>query len=136
MLIKIGFDMEFELRGPTPMVLMLFVHPSREKDLRRAQELCVEPDLPISYYTDLFGNRCARLLAPAGNLRLNLETLGEQKAVVDHVMETVNRLTERTQEAQTMLRSLQTEREIAERIERSIKQLRKTAAPDEKQRLP
>jgi len=50
-------------------------------------------------------------------------------------METVNRLTERTQEAQTMLRSLQAEREIAERIERSIKQLRKTAPADEKQRL-
>jgi hypothetical protein len=69
------------------------------------------------------------------DVRLNLETLGEQKAVVDHVMETVNRLSERTQEAQTMLRSLQTEREIAERIERSIKQLRKTAPPDEKARL-
>jgi hypothetical protein len=63
------------------------------------------------------------------------ETLGEQKAVVDHVMETVNRLAERTQEAQTMLRSLQTERELAERIERSIKQLRKTAPAEEKQRL-
>src|SRR4030095_7087026 len=68
------------------------------------------------------------------DVRLNLETLGEQKAVVDHVMETVNHLTERTREAHTMLRSLQTEREIAERIERSIKQLRKTAPPDEKQR--
>jgi hypothetical protein len=50
-------------------------------------------------------------------------------------METVNRLAERTQEAQTMLRSLQAEREIAERIERSIKQLRKTAPAEEKQRL-
>ena len=71
----------------------------------------------------------------AKDVRLNLETLGEQKAVVDHVMETVNRLTERTQEAQTMLRSLQAEREIAERIERSIKQLRKTAPAEEKARL-
>ncbi len=83
MLIKIGFDIEFELRGPTPMVLMLFVHPSREKDLRRAQELHVEPDLPVSYYTDLFGNRCARLLAPAGNLRLTLETLIEDSGELD-----------------------------------------------------
>ena len=45
MLIKIGFDIEFELRGPTPMMLMLYVHPSREKDLRRAQKLHVEPYL-------------------------------------------------------------------------------------------
>ena len=83
MLIKIGFDIEFELRGPTPMVLMLFVHPSRENDLRRAQELRVEPDLPVSYYTDLFGNRCARLLAPPGNLRLMLETLVEDSGEPD-----------------------------------------------------
>ena len=83
MLIKIGFDIEFELRGPTPMVLMLFVHPSRENDLRRPEELQVEPDLPVSYYTDLFGNRCARLLAPAGNLRLTLETLIEDSGELD-----------------------------------------------------
>jgi hypothetical protein len=50
-------------------------------------------------------------------------------------MDTVNRLGQQTQEAQTMLRSLQAEREIAERIERSIKQLRKTTPADEKARL-
>ena len=77
MLIKIGFDIEFELKGPTPMVLMLFVHPSREPDLRAPQELQVDPQVPVSYYTDLFGNRCARLLAPAGQIRFALETVIE-----------------------------------------------------------
>jgi len=66
------------------------------------------------------------------DVHLNLETLGEQKAVVDHVMENVSHLTQRLQEAQTALRALQTERELAERIERGIKQLRKSAAPQEK----
>jgi transglutaminase-like putative cysteine protease len=75
MLIKIGFEMEFDLPGPTPMVLLLFVHPSREPDLRRPQSLRVEPGVPITYYTDLFGNRCARILAPAGTLRFSLETM-------------------------------------------------------------
>ena len=60
------------------------------------------------------------------DVRLNLETLGEQKAVVDHVMDSFSRLTEKVQEAQTTLRSLQAERELAERIERGIK----TAAQD------
>ena len=84
MLIKIGFDIEFELRGPTPMVLMLFVHPIARKAICAApEELHVEPDLPVSYYTDLFGNRCARLLAPAGNLRLTLETLIEDSGELD-----------------------------------------------------
>jgi transglutaminase-like putative cysteine protease len=75
MLIKIGFDIEFDLPGPTPMVLLLFVHPSREPDLRRPQKLRIEPEVSITHYTDLFGNRCARVLAPAGALRFSLETL-------------------------------------------------------------
>lgn len=83
MLINIGFDIEFELAGPTPMVLMLFVHPSREADLRGPQKLRVEPELPVTYYTDLFGNRCARLLAAAGSLRLALETLVEDSGEPD-----------------------------------------------------
>lgn len=83
MLIKIGFDIEFELRGPTPMVLMLFVHPSRQEDLRQPEELLVEPAVPVSYYLDLFGNRCARLLAPAGNVRFKLETVIEDSGEPD-----------------------------------------------------
>ena len=63
---------------------------------------------------------------------MNLETLGEQKAVVDHVAERVGRMEFAMQEAQTVLQSLQHERQLAERIEQSIKQLRartgKTAA--------
>ena len=58
------------------------------------------------------------------DVRINLETVGEQKAVVDHVMETFTRLTEMAREASSTLRALQSERELAERIERSIKQLR------------
>ncbi|MEO5753519.1 MAG: transglutaminase family protein [Chthoniobacterales bacterium] len=83
MLIKIGFDIEFELRGPTPMVLMLFVHPSRQGDLRAPEELRVQPEVPVTYYADLFGNRCARLLAPAGHLQLQLETLIEDSGAPD-----------------------------------------------------
>jgi len=50
-------------------------------------------------------------------------------------MDNFNRLTEKVQEAQNTMRALQAERELAERIERGIKQLRKTATPEEKQRL-
>lgn len=83
MLIKIGFDIEFELRNATPMVLMLFVHPSRQTDLRSPEELRVTPDTRVSYYSDLFGNRCARLLAPEGNVRLQIESLIEDSGEPD-----------------------------------------------------
>jgi hypothetical protein len=50
-------------------------------------------------------------------------------------MESFARLSEMMREAQSTLRALQAERELAERIERGIKQLRtKTSSPQEKQR--
>jgi len=73
--ITIGFDIEFDLPAPTPMILMLYVHPSRQKDLLAEQTIVVEPAIPLTEFTDLYGNRCARIFAPAGNLRLSLETL-------------------------------------------------------------
>ncbi len=69
------------------------------------------------------------------DVRINLETLGEQKAVVDHVAEKVAQLEFMLQEARNTLRTLQHERELAERIEQGIKQLRaKTGVPDEGKR--
>ena len=69
------------------------------------------------------------------DVRINLETLGEQKAVVDHVAEKVAQLEFTLQEARNMLRMLQHERELAERIEQGIKQLRsKTSSTDESKR--
>ena len=71
------------------------------------------------------------------DVRVNLETLGEQKAVIDHVAERLARLEFVMQEAQNTLRNLQQERELAERIEESIKQLRaRTAAKPDETRKP
>ena len=75
MIIKIGYDIQFELVAPTPMVLMLYVHPSRRGDLRLAEKLIVDPEVPVTNYIDMYGNLCGRLLAPAGNVRFALETL-------------------------------------------------------------
>ena len=58
------------------------------------------------------------------DVRVNLEMLSEQRAVVDHVVESMARLNETVQSAQATLKALQTERELAERIERGIKLLR------------
>jgi hypothetical protein len=62
-------------------------------------------------------------------VRVNLETLGEQKSLVDHLAEKLARLDFMTQEAQNTLKTLQRERELAERIEHGIKQLRSRALP-------
>jgi transglutaminase-like putative cysteine protease len=83
MLIRIGFDIAFELRGPTPIVAMLYVHPSRQPDLRTAEKLVVSPDVPVAEYIDSFGNRCARLLAPAGIIELRLDSIIEDSGKPD-----------------------------------------------------
>src|SRR5436190_15387100 len=74
MLIRIGYDISFELANPTPLIAMLYVHPSRRKDLQALEEVTVEPNVPVHTYQDSFGNICGRLLAPAGTVRFTLET--------------------------------------------------------------
>ena len=58
------------------------------------------------------------------DINVNLEMLGEQRAVIAHVGEKLARLDFMVQEAQNTLRALQREREVAERIEQGIKSLR------------
>ncbi|HEY8835314.1 MAG TPA: hypothetical protein VIM09_06985, partial [Chthoniobacterales bacterium] len=83
MIIKIGFDIQFELPAPTPMILMLYVHPSRQADLRAEEKITVEPNVALTDFTDLYGNRCARILAPAGDIRFSLETFIEDSGEPD-----------------------------------------------------
>jgi len=69
-------------------------------------------------------SRADTLMHMLGDINVNLDMLGEQRAVVDHVGEKLARLDFTVQEAQNTLRALQREREVAERIELSIKALR------------
>jgi len=75
MRIRIGYDIVYDLPAPTALLLMLYTHPSRGDDLLEPDLLHTEPSLPIQEFTDGFGNRCARLLAPAGRLRLFSDAL-------------------------------------------------------------
>ena len=43
MLIRLGYDIRFELPGSVPMVALLNVHPSRVTDLLEPDELQTEP---------------------------------------------------------------------------------------------
>jgi hypothetical protein len=69
MFIRVGYDIIFEHPAPTPLIIMLDLHPARRGSVRRGDFLLVEPPVPISYYHDGFGNRCGRLLAPTGPMR-------------------------------------------------------------------
>ena len=75
MLIRVGYEIEFNLPAETAMLAMLNVHPSRSLDLLEPDEVRTEPGLLITNYFDSFGNRCTRFVAPAGKLRLFNSTL-------------------------------------------------------------
>jgi transglutaminase-like putative cysteine protease len=75
MLIRLGYDIRFQLASSVPMVALLNVHPSREKDLVEPDRLTVSPDVPVEEFIDSFGNRMTRFLAPEGELRLTNSTL-------------------------------------------------------------
>ncbi|GBQ61479.1 transglutaminase domain-containing protein [Ameyamaea chiangmaiensis NBRC 103196] len=78
MLIRAGYDITLTMDGPTPLILMLEVHPDREPDLMTAQVPVFDPPVPVQRYLDGFGNRCTRVLAPGGPLRTSLSfTIGD-----------------------------------------------------------
>ena len=53
------------------MLLQVHVRPERESDLEQPEHLATVPHTPFSTYIDDFGNRCTRLVAPAGLLTLS-----------------------------------------------------------------
>jgi transglutaminase-like putative cysteine protease len=83
MLIRLAYDIQFDIAAPVAMVALLNVHPSRVDDLEEPDELQTEPRLEINYYQDSFGNRCARFVAPQGQLRLFNSTLIRDSGLPD-----------------------------------------------------
>ncbi|HSG66663.1 MAG TPA: transglutaminase family protein [Gammaproteobacteria bacterium] len=84
MLIKIGYDIVFDHPVATPILAMLYLHPSCRPAIRRDEYLLLDPDVRISEYVDSFGNRCGRFVAPAGRVRLWNDAVIEHSGEPDH----------------------------------------------------
>lgn len=85
MRIRLGYSIELDLSQPTAVVAVLNVHPSRVKDLLEPDEVQILPDVQAENFTDIFGNRCMRFLAPQGTLRLSNSTLIEDSGDPDPI---------------------------------------------------
>jgi transglutaminase-like putative cysteine protease len=68
--IHIGFDLTYECANSIPIIFMLNVHPSRAGDLITPDRLRFTPSVRANPYVDAFGNKCVRVLAPAGEFRV------------------------------------------------------------------
>ncbi len=85
MLIRIGYDIQFDIPSTVPMLAQLHVHPSRDKDLVEPDTLHIEPEVNATEYIDSFGNRCARFVAPPGPLRLHGSALIRDTGLLDQI---------------------------------------------------
>ena len=82
MLISVGYELEYLLPQPTPMILTLSIHYSRASDLVRPDHMVTSPAVPVRAYRDGFGNWCSRLVAPTGPFRISAEALVKDSGVM------------------------------------------------------
>jgi transglutaminase-like putative cysteine protease len=73
MQIRAGYELVYDCPQPTPMLLMLSVHPSRSGDLATRHEMSFDPPVDATHYRDGFNNVCTRIVAPAGRLKISSE---------------------------------------------------------------
>ena len=71
MLIRYGYEMTFACPAPTPMICQLDVHPSCLPAVRAETPFAASPHVESWLYADVFGNRCRRFNAPAGDLTIS-----------------------------------------------------------------
>jgi len=75
MLIRVSCEIALTFAQPTAAVFLLSLHPSILAKIRRPERLEVEPRLPVTTYTDVYGNRCSRVFAPAGRVAFRNEAV-------------------------------------------------------------
>jgi transglutaminase-like putative cysteine protease len=86
MQLRAGYELIYNFPQPTPIILVVNIHESRAQDIVVPDNLTVEPAIPVTAYHDAFGNRCNRMLAPAGRLRLTASAVVNDSGELDEVI--------------------------------------------------
>jgi len=71
MLIKVGYELLYDCPQFTPILSMLYLHPSRMADLIPGSTMTNNGGLSYDLYEDSFGNTCGRLILPPGRSMLS-----------------------------------------------------------------
>jgi transglutaminase-like putative cysteine protease len=85
MQLRTGYELIYSFPQPTPIILLVNIHDSRASDIAVPDCLTVEPSIPIRRYRDAFGNRCSRVLAPTGRLRLTADAVIRDSGQPDEI---------------------------------------------------
>lgn len=83
MLIHVGCEMEFEFRAPTPLIVMLHLHPTRWPSIREPERMITRPAYPVTMFFDEYGNRCGRVYAPSGRFLVGNQAVVEDSGQPD-----------------------------------------------------
>jgi transglutaminase-like putative cysteine protease len=81
MLIRIGYDIVYQIPDRTAVTVLLQVMEDRLADLKHPDPVLLDPPLPMDEFKDCFGNRCVRFVAPAGRLRVHGDTVIEDSGL-------------------------------------------------------
>lgn len=85
MIIRAGYKISFQCAAPTPMLLQLSVHPSREPDLLSPDTVRATPSVAMRMYCDLFGNRVIRLEVPPGPVTFSADFTIHDSGLPDEI---------------------------------------------------
>ena len=85
MKIYAGYEISYDCRQPTPMILTLSVHPSRRPTLLTPDRMVLDPLVPTKEYCDRYGNICHVIRAPAGQLTISADFLIRDNGEADDV---------------------------------------------------
>jgi transglutaminase-like putative cysteine protease len=85
MQIRAGYEIAYDCEQPTPMLLMLSVHPSRLPDLVAPHRIAFDPPVEARQYSDTFGNLCTRVVAPPGRLTVSTSFITNDPGTPDVV---------------------------------------------------
>jgi transglutaminase-like putative cysteine protease len=77
MKIRAGYTITYGCLAPTPMLLLLNVHPDRRGDLITQDTVHTDPLVEMTQYVDGFGNLVSRIVAPPGQITLSSDFLIE-----------------------------------------------------------
>ncbi len=89
MQIRAGFEIQYECPRPTPMLLVLSVHPSRMPDLIGPHRIEFSQPVAARDYHDLFGNIVTRIVAPAGLITMSADFVVRDSGLPDAVHQEV-----------------------------------------------
>jgi transglutaminase-like putative cysteine protease len=83
MQISVGYEIAYDCPHPTPMLLMLHIHASRDLDIVKPDTLRTDPEVPVAVYMDGFGNRVTRIVAPAGRTTITADAVVRDTGLPD-----------------------------------------------------